>query len=88
MLTKDVGHALPGEGLAGPSRRATSAMIHQSWRASPGGGRNGRWREMPRSELVTVPFFSPQASAGRRMRQASTVSLARTASDTTEARTP
>ena len=37
---------------------------------------------MPRSELVTVPSFSPQASAGRRMRQASTVSVARIASET------
>ena len=88
VLAEDVGDALPGEGLAVPRRRATSAMIHQSCRASPGGGRNGRWREMPRSELVTVPSFSAQASAGRRMRQASTVSLARTASETIEARSP
>ena len=27
-------------------------------------GRNARWREMLRSELVTVPSFSPQPSAG------------------------
>ena len=46
-------------------RLATSAMIHQSGRASPGAGRKGRWREMRRSELVTVPSFSPQAAAGR-----------------------
>ena len=39
---------------------------------------------MPRSELVTVPFFSAQASAGRRTRQASTVSDARIASETME----
>jgi hypothetical protein len=28
-------------------------------------GRKPRWREMRRSELVTVPSFSPQAAAGR-----------------------
>ena len=67
-----------------PRRRATWLRIHQSCRASPGAGRNGRWREMPRSELVTVPSFSAQASAGRRMRQASTVSVARIASETIE----
>src|SRR5579872_7052530 len=47
-----------------PSRLATSQTIHQSGFASPGGGRNARWREIRRSELVTVPDFSPQASAG------------------------
>ena len=47
-----------------PRRLATSLTIHQSGLASPGGGRNARWREMRRSELVTVPDFSPQASAG------------------------
>ena len=41
-------------------------MIHQSGRASPGAGRKARWREMRRSELVTVPSFSPQAAAGSR----------------------
>ena len=46
-------------------RRATSLSIHQSGLASPGAGRNARWREMQRSELVTVPSFSPQAAAGR-----------------------
>ena len=39
-------------------------MIRQSGRASPGTGRNGLWRDMRRSELVTVPSFSPQAAAG------------------------
>ena len=39
-------------------------MIHQSGLASPGDGRNARCREMRRSELVTVPDFSPQACAG------------------------
>jgi hypothetical protein len=29
-----------------PMRRATLVMISQSGRASPGGGRNARWREM------------------------------------------
>ena len=64
MLAEDLGRAVVGEGLAKPMRRATSAMIHQSGRASPGSGRNARWREMRRSELVTVPSFSPQAAAG------------------------
>jgi hypothetical protein len=64
-------------------RRATSQMIHQSARASPGGGRKARWREMRRSELVTVPSFSPQASAGRRMCAWRTVSVSAMQSDTT-----
>ena len=65
-------------------RRATSVTIHQSGLASPGAGRNARWREMRRSELVTVPSFSPQAAAGRRTcAPASTVSLVRTFSDST-----
>src|SRR3954470_17032092 len=45
-------------------RFATSARIHQSGFASPGSGRKARWREMRRSEFVTVPSFSPQAAAG------------------------
>ena len=49
---------------AKPIRRATWANIHQSGRASPGASRNLRWREMRRSELVTVPSFSPQPAAG------------------------
>ena len=58
-------------------RRATCVTIHQSGLASPGGGRNARWREIRRSELVTVPSFSPQAAAGRRMcAPAATVSFA------------
>src|SRR5471030_1404209 len=40
-------------------------MILQSARASPGAGRNERWREILRPELVMVPSFSPQPSAGR-----------------------
>ena len=46
---------------AKPMRCATSQMIHQSGLASPGSGRNARWREMRRSEFVTVPSFSPHA---------------------------
>ena len=46
-------------------RRATSHNACQSALASPGAGRKARWREMQRSELVTVPSFSPQASAGK-----------------------
>ncbi len=49
-----------------PRRWATCATIHQSGRASPGAGRKARWRLMTRSLFVTVPSFSPQASAGRR----------------------
>ncbi len=41
------------------------ANIHQSGRASPGAAGNARWREMRRSELVTVPSFSPQAGGGQ-----------------------
>ncbi len=45
-------------------RRANWHRISQSGRASPGAGRKPRWREMRRSELVTVPSFSAQPSAG------------------------
>ncbi len=63
---KIVGRALDKQTPAcQPMRCATSAIIHQSGRASPGGGRNARCREMQRSELVTVPSFSPHAAAGR-----------------------
>src|SRR5579871_564207 len=48
-----------------PIRLATWASIHQSGRASPGAGRKARWREIQRSEFVTVPSFSPQDAAGR-----------------------
>ena len=65
-------------------RRATSLTIHQSGLASPAGSRNARCREIRRSELVTVPDFSPQACAGSSTCTfASTVSLERTFSDTT-----
>ena len=65
MLAEHVGRACDRRTRrANPMRRATSATIHQSGRASPGSGRNARWREMRRSELVTVPSFSPQAAAG------------------------
>src|SRR6516162_3426015 len=56
-------------------RRATSVSIHQSVLASPGGCRNARWREMQRSELVTVPCFSPQPAAGRTTSANSVVSV-------------
>ena len=49
-----------------PRRRPTSASTAQSGRASPGALRKRRWREMRRSEFVTVPSFSPQARAGSR----------------------
>jgi len=70
---------------AKPKRCATADTIHQSGRHSPGEGRNARWREMRRSELVTVPSFSPQAAAGKSTwAPAFTVSLERTFSDTTK----
>ena len=65
---------------AQPSRAATWLMIHQSGRASPDGGRKARWRLMTRSLLVTVPSFSPQPRAGRRMRALRMVSLSATQS--------
>ena len=65
-------------------RRATCVTIHQSGLASPGDARNGRWREMRRSELVTVPSFSPQAAAGSSTcAPAVMVSFDSTLSDTT-----
>ena len=65
---------------AQPRRAATWAMIHQSALASPGAGRKARWRLITRSLLVTVPSFSPQPKAGRRMRAACTVSESATQS--------
>ena len=53
-------------------RFATSHIIHQSARASPGAGRNARWRDTRRSELVTVPSFSPHASAATRAAERTT----------------
>ena len=64
-------------------RLATSLMIHQSGRASPGSARNARWREMRRSELVTVPSFSPHAAAGSFTCACRTVSVSAIASETT-----
>ncbi len=66
MLAEDVGRLRQPNAAPWPSRAATCAIAHQSGRASPGGGRNGRWRLITRSLLVTVPSFSPQASAGKR----------------------
>ena len=51
--------------LPNPMRVGRPAQtIHQSGLASPGGSRKARCREMRRSELVTVPSFSPHAAAG------------------------
>ena len=47
-----------------PCGCATSQMMRQSARASPGIGRNGLWRDSRRSEFVTMPSFSPQPAAG------------------------
>ena len=49
----------------------------------PGAGRNGRCREMVRSEFVTVPSFSPQASAGSSTCASAAVSVFAITSDTT-----
>ena len=57
-------------------------MIHQSGLASPGAGRKARWREIRRSELVTVPFFSPQPRAGKRIWANRLVSVSCITSDT------
>ena len=75
-------------------RRPTSASIHQSGRASPGAARNGRWREIRRSELVTVPSFSPQPAAASTTWEWSVVSVGQQSETTTNgqaasaARTP
>ena len=64
-------------------RRATSHSTSQSARASPGAGKNARWREMRRSEFVTVPSFSPQPSAGSSTSACAFVSDCALMSDTT-----
>ncbi len=69
-------------------RRATSINIHQSGRASPGGGHTARWREMQRSELVTVPSFSPQAAAGSTMSAKHVVSVGQQSLTTTKGQAP
>ena len=58
-------------------------MIFQSGRASAGAGRKARWREMRRSELVTVPSFSPQPVAGSRTSAKALVSVFSMMSDVT-----
>ncbi|MPN44444.1 hypothetical protein SDC9_192009 [bioreactor metagenome] len=58
-------------------------MIRQSARASPGGSNSRRWREIRRSELVTVPSFSPQARAGSFTCANSAVSVCAKQSETT-----
>ena len=54
---------LPGRSIAS-RRRAKSTAICQSCRDSPSGASAARTREMRRSELVTVPSFSPHVVAG------------------------
>ena len=68
---------------AKPMRVATSEMIFQSALLSPATGRKARCREILRSELVTVPSFSPQAAAGRSTWARRVVSVSRMASLTT-----
>ena len=62
------GRSLPAlaksKALPKPMRVADVADDPPVGRASPGSGRKGLWREMRRSELVTVPSFSPHAAAG------------------------
>ena len=68
-----------------PSRLPSWLTAHQSGFASPTGSRKRRWREMRRSEFVTVPSFSPQAWAGSRTWEPLfNVSLETTFSDTTK----
>src|SRR5687767_8642246 len=66
-----------------PMRLATSQMIHQSGFASPGARAKARWRDIRRSELVTVPSFSPQPAAGRHTSAPASVSVADEVSETT-----
>ena len=69
-------------------RRATSVNIHQSGRASPGGARKARCREIQRSELVTVPSFSPQAAAGSTTSAKHVVSVGQQSLTTTNGQAP
>ena len=64
-------------------RCATWQMAHQSWRACAGAGKKLRWREMRRSELVTVPVFSPHPVAGNSTSAQAAVSVMASISDTT-----
>ena len=66
-----------------PRRRPTCASAHQSGRAAPGAGRKARWREMRRSEFVTVPDFSPQPAAGSSTSASRAVSVRPVTSETT-----
>ena len=59
---------------AAATRLASSAVIHQSGRASPGGSIAARTRCTRRSELVNVPSFSANAAAGRKTWPSSAVS--------------
>ena len=65
------------------NRWAKSTIICQSWRASAGGLMAGLTRVMRRSELVTVPSFSPQVLAGSNTSAYSAVSILLYASCTT-----
>ena len=65
------------------SRRAKSQTMAQSGRASPGAGTARRTWLMRRSELVTVPSFSPQLAAGSSRSAWRQVSVVKKASWTT-----
>ena len=64
MLAEDVGGRLEGESVAEAEALGDLADDPPVGLALAGRGRKARWREMRRSELVTVPDFSPQAWAG------------------------
>ena len=84
MLGEDLGRRPVGErSLEAHAAWPPRQTIHQSGRASPGAGRKRRWREMRRSELVTVPSFSPQAAAGSLTCAWRAVSVSAVTSETT-----
>ena len=58
-----------------PSFLATSQTAHQSALACLGESKNARCREIRRSELVTVPSFSPHPNAGSKTSAYAVVSV-------------
>ena len=82
---KIVGRAAPGESVgpahaAGRPRRASTNPAAPR----PAAARKGRWREMRRSELVTVPSFSPQPAAGSTTSAKRVVSVGQQSETTTK----
>ena len=64
VLAEDVGRPARGEGAAVAEPPATSRPAANPARLARRAAK-GRWREITRSEFVTVPSFSPHAAAGR-----------------------